>query len=181
MMPEKVEVSSKWLSLSVIVIGTFMSALDSSIVNIPISKKMAVFGASLDDAKWILTAYTLTLGAIVPLTGYLGDLFGTKRLFLFSLATFTLGSFLCGLSWSNTSMIVFRIIQAVGGGMIMPVGMTIVMQLFPSSERGTALGFWGIAAMAAPAIGPTLGGYIIGNLNWRLIFYINEFMIITSY
>lgn len=166
-------VSSKWLALLVIIIGTFMSTLDTSIVNIAIPKMMAVYGVSLDDVKWILTAYTLTLGAIVPLAGYIGDFLGYKKLFLGSLAIFTVGSFLCGLAWSNTAMIIFRIIQALGGGMIMPVGMALVMQLFPPEERGTAVGFYGVAAMAAPAIGPTLGGYIIQCMDWRLIFYIN--------
>jgi EmrB/QacA subfamily drug resistance transporter len=134
---------------------------------------MSVFGVSLDEIKWVLTAYTLTLGAIIPLTGYLGDVFGYKKVFIFALATFTFGSFLCGISWNNTAMIIFRIIQALGGGLIIPVGMAMVIQIFPPEERGTALGFWGIAAMAAPAVGPTLGGYIIQNLDWRLIFYIN--------
>ncbi|MEL7568249.1 MAG: DHA2 family efflux MFS transporter permease subunit [Dehalobacterium sp.] len=173
MQEDKRDASAKWLSLLVIVVGTFMAALDSSIVNIAVVKMMSVYGVSLDEIKWVLTAYTLTLGAIVPLTGYLGEVFGCKRIFLFALTTFTIGSFLCGFAWSSTAMIIFRVIQAIGGGMIMPVGMTIVMQLFPPEERGTALGFWGIAAMAAPAIGPTLGGYIIENLDWRLIFYVN--------
>lgn len=166
-------VSSKWLVLLVIVIGSFMAALDSSIVNIAIPKIMSVFGVSLDEVKWVLTAYTLTLGAVVPITGYLGDVFGSKKLFMFALVTFTVGSFLCGLSWSNEVMIVFRIIQALGGGMIMPVSMTMMMQTFPKSELGTAIGFWGISVLAAPAIGPTLGGYIIEKLDWRIIFYIN--------
>ncbi len=170
---EDKKVTSKWLILVVIIIGSFMSTLDSSIVNIAISKLMSVFGVSLDDVKWVLTAYTLTLGAVVPVTGYLGDTLGTKKLFLFALITFTLGSFLCGMAWSNSSMIVFRIIQALGGGMIMPVGMTMMMRIFSKDEIAIAVGFWGIAALAAPAIGPTLGGYIIENMNWRLIFYIN--------
>jgi EmrB/QacA subfamily drug resistance transporter len=161
------------MALSVVIIGTFMAILDTSIVNIAIRKLMAVFGASLDDVKWVLTAYTLALGAIIPLTGYLGDILGTKKVFIFALAMFSFGSFLCGAAWSNTSMIVFRIIQALGGGMIMPVAMTIIYQVIPPEKRGMALGFWGISAMAAPAIGPTLGGYIIENLDWRLIFYVN--------
>lgn len=165
--------SSKWAMIMVLVIGSFMSALDTSIVNIAIPKIMSVFGAALDDVKWVLTAYTLTLGAIVPATGYLSDVFGTKKIFTFSIATFTIGSFLCGLSWNNGSMIVFRIMQAVGGGMIMPVSTTMMMQKIPENERGVAIGIWGIAALSAPAIGPTLGGYIIENLNWRLIYYIN--------
>ena len=167
---EKIE---QWLALFVVIIGTFMSILDSSIVNIAIPKMMAVFGVSLDDVKWILTAYTLALGAIIPLTGFLADVFGNKRIYIFALATFTIGSLLCGFAWSNTTMIVFRVIQAIGGGMIMPIGMSIIYQTFPQEERGLALGFWGIASMAAPTLGPTLGGYIIEHLDWRLIFNIN--------
>ncbi|WP_315068172.1 DHA2 family efflux MFS transporter permease subunit [uncultured Clostridium sp.] len=165
--------ASSWLALGVVIIGTFMSILDSSIVNIALPKMMAVFGVSLDDIKWVLTAYTLALGAIIPLTGYLQEILGAKRIYVFALAMFTVGSMLCGISWSNTSMIVFRIIQAIGGGMIMPVGMSIIYQIFPREKIGLALGFWGIAAMAAPAIGPTLGGYIIEKMDWRLIFNVN--------
>jgi len=164
---------SAWLSLSVVIIGTFMSILDSSIVNIALPKMMAVFGVSLDSAKWIITSYALVLGAIIPLTGYLQEIFGTKRVYMFALVMFTVGSLLCGFSWSNTSMIIFRVIQGIGGGIIMPVGMSIIYQVFPREKIGLALGFWGIAAMAAPAIGPTLGGYIIEKLDWRLIFNIN--------
>lgn len=165
--------SFKWLALGVVVIGTFMAILDSSIVNIAIPKMMSVFGVSLDQINWILTCYMLTLGAVIPLTGYLGDVFGTKKVYIFALAIFTIGSFLCGFAWNLSSMIVARVIQGLGGGMIMPIGMSIIYQIFPLEQRGVALGFWGIAAMAAPAIGPTLGGYIIEYLDWRLIFYIN--------
>lgn len=164
---------SAWLSLCVVIIGTFMSILDSSIVNIALPKMMAVFGVSLDDAKWIITSYSLVLGAIIPLTGYLQEIFGAKKIYMFALAMFSLGSLLCGLSWNNTSMIIFRVIQAIGGGIMMPVGMSIIYQAFPREKIGLALGFWGIAAMAAPAIGPTLGGYIIEKMDWRLIFNIN--------
>ncbi len=167
------EALSGWLALGVVIIGTFMSILDSSIVNIALPKMMAVFGLPLDDAKWILTAYTLALGAIIPLTGYLQDIFGAKRIYIFALAMFTLGSLLCGFAWSGSTMIAFRVIQAIGGGMIMPVGMSIIYTVFPREKIGLALGFWGIAAMAAPAIGPTLGGYIIEKADWRLIFNVN--------
>ncbi|MFL0194767.1 DHA2 family efflux MFS transporter permease subunit [Clostridium sp. WILCCON 0269] len=162
-----------WLALLVVVIGTFMSILDSSIVNIALPKMMAVFGVSIDDSKWILTAYTLALGAIIPLTGYLQDVFGSKKIYMFALTMFTIGSMLCGFAWNNTSMICFRIIQAIGGGMIMPVGMAIIYEIFPREKIGMALGVWGIAAMAAPSIGPTLGGYIIEKMDWRLIFNVN--------
>lgn len=170
---EKAQKLEQWLALFVVIIGTFMSILDSSIVNIAIPKMMAVFGVSLDEVKWILTSYTLALGSIIPLTGFLADVFGNKRVYIFALSMFTIGSLLCGFAWSNTSMIVFRVIQAIGGGMIMPIGMSIIYQTFPENERGLALGFWGIASMGAPTLGPTLGGYIIEHLDWRLIFNIN--------
>lgn len=163
----------KWLALGVVVIGTFMAILDSSIVNIAIPKMMAVYGVSTDEIQWVLTGYMLTMGAVIPLTGYLGDTVGTKKTYIFALAAFTLGSALCGFAWSNSAMIGARIIQALGGGMIMPVSMIIIYQVIPPEERGMALGFWGIAAMAAPAIGPTLSGYIVEHLDWRLIFTIN--------
>jgi EmrB/QacA subfamily drug resistance transporter len=165
--------SYKWAALFVVVIGTFMVMLDSSIVNIAIPKMMNVFGSDLDAVKWILTGYTLTMGAVVPITGFLSDTFGIKKLFIFALGIFTIGSFLCGFAWDTNAMVVFRVIQAIGGGAIMPVGMSYIMQIFPVNERGKALGFWGIASMSAPAIGPTLGGYIIQYMDWRFIFYVN--------
>lgn len=174
MKPEKQEDGLyKWLGLLVVVVGTFMAILDTSIVNIAIPKMMAVFGVTEDSIKWVLTGYMLTMGMVIPLTGYLGDRFGTKKLYIWALSVFTVGSALCGLAPSNSFMIVARIIQALGGGMIMPVGMSMIYQMFPPSERGTALGVWGIAAMAAPAIGPTTGGYIVQYLDWRLIFTVN--------
>lgn len=163
----------KWLALGVVVIGTFMAILDTSIVNIALPKMMAVFGVSTEDIKWVLTAYMLTMGVVIPLTGYLGDRFGTKTVYIWAMVSFTVGSALCGFAWSNSTMIVARIIQALGGGMIMPVSMAIIYQVIPLEERGTALGIWGIAAMAAPAIGPTLSGYIVEHLDWRLIFTVN--------
>jgi len=173
-MEEKKENSFyKWTVLIVIIIGTFMAVLDSSIVNIAISKMMTVFGVSVADAQWIITSYSLTMGAVIPLTGYLADRYGSKNMYIFSLIAFTLGSLLCGISWSNNMMIISRVLQGLGGGMIMPLGMTIIYSTFSKEERGMALGFWGIAAMAAPTIGPTLGGYIIEYVNWRLIFTIN--------
>lgn len=163
----------RWWALGVTIIGGFMSILDSSIVNIALPKMMAVFAVDTDRAQWILTAYMLTMGVLQPVTGYFCDRFGTRRMYLLSLMGFTIGSLLCGLAWSNDSMIAFRVIQAIGGGLIIPVTMTIVYQAFPHKERNMALGIWGISAMVAPAIGPTLSGYLVQYLDWRLIFTIN--------
>jgi EmrB/QacA subfamily drug resistance transporter len=162
-----------WSILVVIVIGTFMAILDSSIVNVALPKMMTIFNASADDIQWILTAYMLTLGVIMPISGFLGDTFGYKRTYIVALSLFVLGSVFCGMSWGVNSMIAARIIQALGGGIMQPLGMALIYQSFPRSKIGMVLGFWGIAAMAAPAIGPTLGGYLVEYSNWRLIFYIN--------
>jgi EmrB/QacA subfamily drug resistance transporter len=162
-----------WAILFVIVIGTFMAILDSSIVNVALPKMMTIFSASADDIQWILTAYMLTLGVIMPISGYLGDTFGYKKTYVVALSLFIIGSIFSGMSWSVNSMIVARIIQALGGGIMQPLGMALLYQSFPRNKIGMVLGFWGIAAMAAPAIGPTLGGYLVEYVNWRLIFYIN--------
>lgn len=163
----------KWWALGVTIIGGFMSILDTSIVNVAVPKMMAVFAVDTDQAQWILTAYMLTMGVIQPTTGYFCDVLGNRRMYLFSLAVFVIGSALCGAAWSNDSMIVFRILQALGGGMIIPVTMSIVYQVFPLAERNMAMGIWGISAMVAPAVGPTLSGYFVEYLDWRLIFTIN--------
>lgn len=165
--------TDKMLALVVIVIGTFMAILDSSIVNIAIPKMMAVFNAGTDEIEWVLTSYMLTMAMVLPMTGILGDKFGLKNLYVFALTVFTLGSLLCGISWNLPTIIIARIIQAIGGGMIMPVSMTLIYRIVPREKIGIAMGFWGIASMAAPAIGPTLGGYLIEYANWRLIFNVN--------
>lgn len=163
-----------WLALFVVVIGTFMAILDSSIVNVAIPQMMTIFGATTDQIEWVLTGYMLTMGVVIPLTGYLGDTFGNKRMYIFALTVFTMGSALCGLvAWSTESMVAARVVQAIGGGMIMPIGMSMIFQTIPLERRGVALGVWGISALAAPAIGPTLSGYIVQYLDWRLIFTIN--------
>ncbi|HEY3424195.1 MAG TPA: DHA2 family efflux MFS transporter permease subunit, partial [Negativicutes bacterium] len=163
----------RWVALSATLIGAFMSVLDTSIVNIAIPKMMSAFAVGTDDAQWILTAYMLTMGVLQPITGYLCDTFGARRMYLLSLFIFTVGSALCGAAWSNESMIAFRIFQAVGGGLLIPITMSIVFQEFPPAERNMAMGLWGISVAVAPAIGPTLSGYLVDYWDWRYIFSIN--------
>lgn len=170
---DKHEERYMWLALGVVIVGTFMAILDSSIVNVAIPRMMTIFGATTHEIQWVLTGYMLTMAIIIPLTGYLTDRYGSKRVYIFALTVFTIGSALCGVAWSTETMVGARVIQAIGGGMIMPVGMSMIFIMIPKEKRGFALGIWGIAAMAAPAIGPTLSGYIIQYLNWRLIFTIN--------
>ena len=163
----------KWTALAVTTIGGFMAILDTSIVNVALPHMMAAFSVNTEDAEWIITAYMLSMGCIQPTTGYLCDRFGTKRMYLFSLLVFTIGSALCGMAWSNASMISFRVLQAIGGGMIMPVTMSLIYLIFDEHERNMALGIWGISALIAPAIGPTLSGYLVDNWSWQMIFDIN--------
>ena len=170
---EKHEERYMWVALAVVIVGTFMSVLDSSIVNVAVPKMMTVFGASTDKIQWVVTGYMLVMSIVIPLTGYLGDRFGLKKIYVIALITFTVGSTLCGFAGSTETMIAARVLQGIGGGMIMPVGMAMIYMIVPLEKRGVALGVWGVAAMAAPAIGPPLSGYIVQNLDWRLIFNIN--------
>jgi len=160
-------------ALLTLVIGGFMAILDGSIVNVALPKMMAIFGVGPEDVQWVMTAYLLTSGVVIPVTGYLGDRYGLKKIYIFSLVAFTAGSAVCGLAWSNNSLVAARVLQAVGGGMIMPVSMAMIYFIVPREKIGTALGIWGIAAMAAPSIGPTLGGYLVDNFSWHWIFTIN--------
>ncbi|MFZ5650777.1 MAG: DHA2 family efflux MFS transporter permease subunit [Bacillota bacterium] len=162
-----------WAGLFVLVLGAFMAILDGSIVNVALPKLMAIFGVSPDQIQWVMTGYLLTSGVVVPITGFLGDKYGYKRSYVYSLAAFTVGSALCGVAWSNDSLIVFRVIQALGGGMLIPLSMAIIFRMVPRQKIGMAMGMWGIGAIMAPAVGPTLGGYLVDHYSWNLIFTIN--------
>lgn len=160
-------------ALLTLIIGAFMAILDGSIVNVALPRMMAIFGSTADQIQWVLTGYMLTTGMVIPVTGYLSDRFGGKKIYILSLAAFTVGSALCSLAWSNNSLVVARVIQAVGGGMMMPVSMAMIYYIVPREKIGMALGIWGVTAMVAPSIGPTLGGYLVDNFSWQWIFTIN--------
>ncbi len=153
--------------------GTFMVVLDSSIVDVSMPTIMATFGVTVDTAKWVATAYLLALAVMLPTSGWIADRFGYKKTYATALTLFTGGSLLCSLSWSISALIAFRIIQGIGGGLLMPVGMAIVMREFPPEKRGTAIGFWSVASAASVSLGPTLGGYLIDNYVWHSIYDIN--------
>ena len=157
----------------VALIGAFMSILDSSIVNVAIPTMMNVFNANPSSIQWVSTIYMLALGVVVPLSGWLGDRLGYKRLYILSMAVFVSGSLLCTLAWDLNSLIVARVIQAVGGGMIMPTTMAMIYRMVPREKIGSGMGIFGIALLVAPAIGPTLGGYLVEYVEWRWIFTIN--------
>ena len=169
----EVQVENWVLALLVTVIGGFMAILDSSIVNVAVPKIMSVFGMSTSQVQWIVTIYMLTLGVVVPTSAWIGDRIGYKRLYVLSLAVFTIGSALSGLAWSGSALIGFRVLQAIGGGMIMPVMTSMVYRMVPRDRIGSAMGILGVAIIVAPALGPTVGGYLVQYVDWRLIFYIN--------
>ncbi len=170
---ETVTDSHKWWVLGVVVMGTFMSILDSTVVNIALPKLISVFSTDVHGAQWVLTSYLLALAVVIPMTGYLQETYGGKRVYITTITLFTLASMLCGIAWNLNSMIFFRILQGLGGGLIMPLGMSLLLREFRPEERGTALGIFGIPLMMGPAIGPTLGGYLVQYVDWRFIFYIN--------
>jgi EmrB/QacA subfamily drug resistance transporter len=166
--------NSSWLvPLLVLIVGMFMSVLDISIVNVAIPTIQRDFGATTDGIQWITTAYTLSLGVVVPLSGWLGERLGQTRIYLYSLIGFAAFSALCGLAWDLNSMVAFRILQAVPGGILPVVTMTIVYLIVPREKMGAAMGIYGLGVVVGPAIGPTLGGYLVEYIDWRLIFYIN--------
>jgi DHA2 family multidrug resistance protein len=163
----------KWMVMICTIFGTFMTMLDSTIVNIALPKITNVFGVTVSEGQLVITSYMLALAVIMPATGYLSDTFGTKRLFLITMALFTGGSLLCGLAWSSTSLIVFRIIQGLGGGMMSPLGMTMLFKAVPVSERNAIMGIYGLPLILAPVLGPTIGGYLVEYVDWRVIFTLN--------
>lgn len=165
--------SYKWFVLANIMIGTFMAVLDATIVNVGLSKMTAAFGTSVDKIEWVLTAYLLAFAVMLPSSGWIADHLGYKKTYLLGMLLFTLGSLLCSLSWNEDVLIFFRVIQGGGAGFIMPVGMAIVTREFPPHQRGTALGFWGIASAASVSLGPMIGGYLIDNFSWHAIFDVN--------
>jgi len=165
--------SYKWWVLANVMIGTFMAVLDATIVNVGLPKIMASFGITVDKAEWVITAYMLVFAIMLSTSGWIADHFGYKRTYLLALFLFTLGSFLCGLAWNEDALIMFRIIQASGAGLLTPTGMAIITREFPPQQRGIAIGFWSIASAASVSLGPMIGGYLIDNINWNTIFNIN--------
>lgn len=163
----------KWIAFTSIILATFLEMLDMSLLHVALPKLANVLNSSTEDIEWVATAYTLASAVISPLGGFLAARYGYKRIVLISVAAFVLTSTLCGFAWSDTSLIIFRILQGLGGGLIIPVGMAMVYIIMDRSEVPAALGIWGVASMAAPALGPTVGGYIVEHMHWSTLFFIN--------
>lgn len=158
--------------MSVVLMGTFMVILDTTIVNVA----LPVMGRDLhgtEGIEWVVTGYLLAVGVTQLATGWISDRFGKKATYTWSLGLFALGSLLAALAPNLPALILFRVLQGAGGGAMMPVGLAMLYEVFPPHRRGSALGIWGIAAMAAPAIGPVAGGWIATSASWRWVFAVN--------
>jgi EmrB/QacA subfamily drug resistance transporter len=157
----------------VVLLGAIMSILDTTVVNVAIDHLAVAFHSPLTTIQWVITGYTLALAAVIPVTGWAADRFGTKRIYMWSLVLFTLGSMLSGLAWSAGSLIFFRVLQGIGGGMIMPAVMTIMTKKAGPHRMGRVMGVLGVPMLVAPILGPILGGWLVDNASWRWIFFIN--------
>jgi len=164
---------NKWIVALSVTFGTLMGTIDASIVNVAIPHMRGTVGATVQEITWITTGFALANVLVMPLTAFLGRLFGQKRVYMFCLALFILGSALCGTARSLTALIAYRVVQGFGAGALQPTEQAILRQTFPVHEQGMAMALFSVAIMLGPAIGPTLGGYIIDTASWPFIFYIN--------
>lgn len=164
---------NKWLVTLSVTFGTLMGALDSSIVSVAVPHLRGAVGATVEEITWITTGFVIANVLVMPLTAFLGRMFGQKRVYMAALALFVVGSGLCGLARSLTTLVVFRLVQGLGAGALQPTEQAILRQTFPPKEQGMAMAVFGMAVILGPAFGPTLGGFIVDNYTWPWIFYIN--------
>jgi EmrB/QacA subfamily drug resistance transporter len=162
-----------WRVSFVVVVGSMMSILDTTIVNVALATLSRELHATIADIQWVVTAYMLSLAAVIPITGWAARRFGAKRVYLVSLILFTAGSALCGLATSTTELIVFRVLQGAGGGMLLPIGQLMMADAAGPKRMGRVMSIVAVPMMLAPILGPTLGGLIVQNISWRWIFYVN--------
>jgi EmrB/QacA subfamily drug resistance transporter len=162
-----------WVVAAVVTVGTVMSILDTTIVNVALETLSRQLHASLNSIQWVVTGYMLALAIVIPLTGWMSERFGAKRVWMTSVALFGLGSALCGMAWSSESLIAFRVLQGFGGGMIMPVGMSLLTQTAGPSRVGRVMSVIGVPTLLGPILGPVIGGVIVDSVSWRWIFFVN--------
>ncbi len=154
-------------------LGLIMAIIDSSIVNVALSQMAGNLGASIDEISWVATGYILANVVVMPLNGWLTAVLGRQKYYLWSLGIFTVASFLCGTAHTVVELVIWRVLQGLGGGALQPTAQSILFESYPPHKRGQAMAIFGLGAMVGPAIGPTLGGYIVDSFSWPLIFYIN--------
>ena len=164
---------NKWLIAFTVILPTFIEVMDTSVVNVSMPHIQGSLNAGLDEVTWVLTSYLVSNAVIIPITGWLSSVFGRKNYLLFSLALFTLSSIVCGAAPSLQVLIVFRVLQGLGGGGLQPLSQAILLESFPVKEHGIAMAVFGMGVVMAPILGPVLGGWITDNWNWRWVFFIN--------
>jgi DHA2 family multidrug resistance protein len=164
---------NKWGLAVAVALGALLEVVDTSIVNVALTEIQTALGATLNEVSWVVSSYAVANVIILPLTAWLGMRFGKKRYFIFSLVAFIIASMLCGVATSLPMLIVARVLQGLGGGGLLAKAQAYLFETFPKEEQAMAQGFFGAIVIAGPALGPTLGGYLVTNVNWRWIFFIN--------
>jgi EmrB/QacA subfamily drug resistance transporter len=162
-----------WRISAVVIVGSIMSILDTTIVNVALATLGRELHSTISQIQWVVTGYMLSLAAVIPITGWAARRFGAKRVYVVSLVLFTAGSALCGLATSTSELIVFRVLQGIGGGMILPIGQLMMAEAAGPQRMGRVMSIVAVPAMLAPILGPTIGGLILDNASWRWIFYVN--------
>src|SRR5690348_6506893 len=162
-----------WVIALAVTLATFMEVLDTSIANVALPHIAGNLSAGTDESTWVLTSYLVSNAIVLPLSGWISSIVGRKHFYMGCVALFTISSFLCGLAPNLPMLIFFRVLQGAGGGGLQPSEQAILADTFPPARRGMAFAVYGMAVVVAPAIGPTLGGWITDNFSWRWIFYIN--------
>jgi MFS family permease len=165
-------VSEQWKVVITVMLGTFTVLLNNSSLNPAIPSFIKVFHTNAATASWLITIFLITMGMTMPLTGYLADRFGKKKVYLSGLALFVTGSLLGSLSW-GLAVILCRGLQGMAGGLMIPLSLALIFEAFPKEERGKVTGIWGIAIMAAPMLGPTVGGIVLSLSSWQVLFLMN--------
>jgi DHA2 family multidrug resistance protein len=162
-----------WIIAISVMLSTFMEVLDTTVVNVSLPHIAGNLSATVDEATWALTSYLVANAIILPITGWLANYLGRKRLLIFATSGFTAASFLCGLAPNLAFLIFFRVVQGACGGALQPISQAVLLESFPPEDRGKAMGFWGLGIVVAPMLGPVLGGWLTDSYSWRWVFYIN--------
>jgi MFS transporter, DHA2 family, multidrug resistance protein len=162
-----------WIIAISVMLSTFMEVLDTTVVNVSLPHIAGSLSASVDEATWALTSYLVANAIILPITGWLSNYLGRKRLLMFATSGFTAASFLCGLAPTLSFLIFFRVVQGACGGALQPISQAVLLESFPPEDRGKAMAFWGLGIVVAPMLGPVLGGWLTDSYSWRWVFYIN--------
>src|SRR5438270_13665059 len=162
-----------WFIAVAVMCSTFMEVLDTTVVNVSLPHIAGSLSATPDEATWALTSYLVANAIILPMTGWLANYFGRKRLLMFSVSGFTIASLFCGFAPNLPFLIIFRVIQGATGGGLQPLSQAILLEVFPPEDRGKAMAFWALGIVVAPMLGPVLGGWLTDSYSWRWVFYIN--------